>query len=211
MMKLYIYEHCPFCTRARMIVGLKRLPVTLQVIMEGDAETPLRLIGKKAVPILQKGDGSHMGESLDIVRYLDGIGPTVLMAPQDPTLDAWVKETWPTALKLFIPRFVQADFAEINTPMAREAYRLREEQAFGDLDALHGTTSKLVAELQPLINDLVPLVKDRTTIGINDVTLWPVLRSLSIVRAVEFPDQVLKYMRRLSDACGVPLLFNQAA
>lgn len=118
-MKLYIYEHCPFCTRARMIVGLKSLPVMLQVIMEGDAETPLRLIGKKAVPILQKEDGSHMGESLDIVRYLDGIGPTVLMAPQDPTLDAWVKEAWPTALKLFIPRFVQADFAEINTPVSK--------------------------------------------------------------------------------------------
>ncbi|SMF18437.1 MULTISPECIES: glutaredoxin 2 [unclassified Pseudomonas] len=211
MMKLYIYEHCPFCTRARMIVGLKSLPVMLQVIMESDAETPLRLIGKKAVPILQKEDGSHIGESLDIVRYLDGIGPTVLVAPQDPTLDAWVKEAWPTALKLFIPRFVQADFAEINTPMAREAYRLREEQAFGDLEALRGATSKLVAELQPLINDLVPLVKDRTTIGINDVTLWPVLRSLSIVRTVEFPDQVRDYMHRLSEACGVPLLFNQAA
>ncbi|GHS81642.1 glutaredoxin-2 [Pseudomonas sp. PAGU 2196] len=183
----------------------------LQVIMESDVETPLRLIGKKAVPILQKEDGSHIGESLDIVRYLDGIGPTVLVAPQDPTLDAWIKEAWPTALKLFIPRFVQADFAEINTPMAREAYRLREEQAFGDLEALRGATSKLVAELQPLINDLVPLVKDRTTIGINDVTLWPVLRSLSIVRTVEFPDQVRDYMHRLSEACGVPLLFNQAA
>ncbi|POU69340.1 glutaredoxin, partial [Pantoea sp. PSNIH4] len=26
-MKLYIYDHCPFCVKARMIFGLKNLPV----------------------------------------------------------------------------------------------------------------------------------------------------------------------------------------
>jgi glutaredoxin 2 len=67
-MKLYIYEHCPFCARARMIFGLKGLPVDLQVIMEGDVETPIRLIGKKVVPILEKADGTFMSESLEIVR-----------------------------------------------------------------------------------------------------------------------------------------------
>ena len=39
-MKLYIYEHCPFCTRARMIFGLKSLPVELSVVLEGDARGP---------------------------------------------------------------------------------------------------------------------------------------------------------------------------
>jgi glutaredoxin 2 len=210
-MKLYIYEHCPFCTRARMIVGLKRLPVRLEVIMEGDAETPTRLIGKKAVPILQKEDGSHIGESLDIVRYLDGIGPTALVAPQDRALDAWVKEAWPTALKLFIPRFVNGQFAEIATPTAREAYRRREEQAFGDLEVLREQTPKLAAEMQPLLDALAPLVADRATLGINDITLWPVLRSLSIVQQIAFPAQVLGYMQRLSASCNVPLLFGQEA
>ena len=31
-MKLYVYDHCPFCVRARMIFGLKNLPVELVVI-----------------------------------------------------------------------------------------------------------------------------------------------------------------------------------
>lgn len=26
-MKLYVYDHCPFCTKARMIFGLKSLPL----------------------------------------------------------------------------------------------------------------------------------------------------------------------------------------
>ena len=28
-MNLYVYDHCPFCVRARMIFGLKNLPVEL--------------------------------------------------------------------------------------------------------------------------------------------------------------------------------------
>ncbi|WP_367598493.1 glutaredoxin 2 [Pseudomonas fulva] len=208
-MKLYIYEHCPFCTRARMIFGLKGLPVDLRVIMEGDAETPTRLIGKKAVPILEKDDGTHMGESLDIVRYVDAIGTPILVAPQSEALDAWVKEVWPTALKLFIPRFVEGDFAEVATPAARQAYRLREEHAFGNLDELRNITPMLVGQIEPMLEALEPLLT-RKVIGINDITLWPVLRSLSIVGAVTFPDAVRAYMDRLSQECGVPLLFEQS-
>lgn len=209
-MKLYIYEHCPFCTRARMIFGLKGLAVDLQVIMEGDVETPTRLIGKKAVPILEKQDGTFMGESLDIVRYVDAIGTPILVAPQSEGLDAWVKEIWPTALKLFIPRFVEGDFAEVATPAAREAYRLREEHAFGNLDELRNTTPTLVGQIEPMLEALVPLLASRKAIGINDITLWPLLRSLSIVRAVIFPEAVRSYMEHLSQKCGVPLLFEQS-
>ncbi|MGJ7546952.1 glutaredoxin 2 [Pseudomonas alloputida] len=209
-MKLYIYDHCPFCTRARMIFGLKGLPVDLQVIMEGDAETPTRLIGKKAVPILEKDDGTRMGESLDIVRYVDAIGTPALVASQDEVLDAWVKEVWPTALKLFIPRFVEGDFTEVATPEAREAYRQREEQAFGDLEALLRATPKLAGEIEPMLGALVPLLESRSAIGINDITLWPVLRSLSIVSAVNFPDSVRSYMEHISQKTGVGLLFNQS-
>ncbi len=52
-MKLYIYEHCPFCSRARMAFGLKEVPVELSVVMANDAETPVRKIGRKALPILE--------------------------------------------------------------------------------------------------------------------------------------------------------------
>lgn len=209
-MKLYIYEHCPFCTRARMIFGLKGLPVDLQVIMEGDAETPMRLIGKKAVPILTKDDGSHMGESLDIVRYVDSLGPSVLTAPEDAAVDAWGKDVWATALMLFIPRFTEGDFAELATPEAREAYRLREEQAFGDLDALRARTPALLDKVGSKLEHLAPLLDGRDVLGYSDITLWPILRSLSIVKGLEYPEAVRAYMERLAESAGVPLLFDQA-
>ena len=49
-MKLYVYDHCPFCVRARMIFGLKNLPVELVVLANDDEATPIGLVGKKVVP-----------------------------------------------------------------------------------------------------------------------------------------------------------------
>ena len=67
-MKLHIYEHCPYCCRVLMIDGLKQLDIPVNVILENDVETPTRMIGRKMVPILEKDDGTFMGESMDIVR-----------------------------------------------------------------------------------------------------------------------------------------------
>ena len=53
-MKLYIYDHCPFCVRARMIFGLRQIPVELIHLANDDEATPIGLIGAKQVPILQK-------------------------------------------------------------------------------------------------------------------------------------------------------------
>lgn len=53
-MKLFIYDHCPFCVKARMIFGLKDLPVRLVTLLSDDEITPTSMIGKKMAPILQK-------------------------------------------------------------------------------------------------------------------------------------------------------------
>ncbi|MEQ5209184.1 glutathione S-transferase N-terminal domain-containing protein, partial [Proteus sp. fly-1067] len=41
-MKLYIYDHCPFCVRARMIFGLKNIDVEQIFLMEDDKATPTK-------------------------------------------------------------------------------------------------------------------------------------------------------------------------
>lgn len=209
-MRLYVYDHCPFCTRARLALGLKKLPFDLSIIMEGDVETPTRLIGKKMVPILETADGSHMGESLDIVHYVDGLSGPRLFEGTDAALDAWAKDAWPVILKLVIPRFTKGDFPELATPHAREAYRLREEQAFGDLEALMAGTPDFIAALAPKLEALAPLLAGRTAPSLSDITLWPLLRALSLVKGLPFPAAVFAYMKRLETDGGVPLLFDQA-
>jgi len=70
-MKLFVYDHCPFCVRARMIFGLKNISFELVMLASDDSETPTKMVGQKMLPILQKEDGSYMPESLDIVSYID--------------------------------------------------------------------------------------------------------------------------------------------
>lgn len=129
--------------------------------------------------------------------------------PLLPEIEAWINDAWPVALKLFIPRFTQADFPELSTPEAREAYRQREEKAFGDLAGLTARTSALTGEMLPKLDALVPLLQSRQQTDINDIVLWPLLRCLSIVKALPFPPAVRNYALRL-ESDRDPLLFNQA-
>lgn len=46
-MKLYSYEHCPFCVRPRIIIGLKSLDIPLIYLANDDEQAHLDRIGKK--------------------------------------------------------------------------------------------------------------------------------------------------------------------
>ena len=50
-MKLYIYDHCPFCARARMMFGLRGVAVDEEVLFNDDEHTTIGLICAKQVPI----------------------------------------------------------------------------------------------------------------------------------------------------------------
>lgn len=62
-MKLYIYDHCPFCARVAFVARSLGLTVELVSVDYHDAQTLIDLIGKKMVPVLEKDDGSIMAES----------------------------------------------------------------------------------------------------------------------------------------------------
>lgn len=210
-MKLYIYDHCPFCCRARMAAGLKGIPVDLEIIMEGDTETPIRLMGKRGVPILQKGDGTHMAESIDIVDYLDSLkAPLQFKGAEDLWVEEWCVRAWKPALRLFIPRFTQADFPELSTPEARAAYLARETKAFGDIDALMSNTAVHLAEMGPLLEELEERIAFSGDVSRSDFKLFPILRCLSIVKGIPFGPATTDYVRNMASMTGVPDLFDQA-
>lgn len=104
-MKLYIYDHCPYCLKARMIFGLKNIPVELHVLLNDDAETPTRMVGQKQVPILQKDDSRYMPESMDIVHYVDKLdGKPLLTGKRSPAIEEWLRKVNGYANKLLLPR-----------------------------------------------------------------------------------------------------------
>jgi glutaredoxin 2 len=211
MMKLYIYEHCPFSTRVRTIFGLKAIPVEISVVMEGDAETPTRLVGKKVVPILEKDDGTAMAESMDIVRYVDEqFPPKFLTEPVREEIEAWCKEARSTISKLAIPRMTKSSFKENATEAARKAYVEREQRALGDLEALMSDTPRLVVEAEGLLARLELIIRDWEAFSETDLVLYSSLRSLSIVKGIKFGPKVRDFAEKISALGGVPLLEGRA-
>ena len=132
-MKLYVYDHCPFCVRARMIFGLKNLPVELVVLANDDEATPIGLVGKKVVPILVKEDGTAMPESLDIVNYVDEhFGEKILSEHVRPEIEAWLKEVGSYYGHLTTARFTQIGLAEFETQSAVDYFTKKKTEFIGD-------------------------------------------------------------------------------
>ncbi|MCP6374128.1 hypothetical protein NL455_30055, partial [Klebsiella pneumoniae] len=46
-------------------------------------------------------------------------------------------------------------------------------------------------------------------IGMEDILVFPILRNLTVVRGVEWPQKVMDDLLRMSEASGVPLYFDR--
>lgn len=211
-MKLYVYDHCPFCAKARMIFGLKSLQLELSFVLEDDVDTPTKLVGKKTTPILQKIDGSHMAESMGIVQYIDGQHgePVVTPVGESSPIKVWHDAAWQPILNLSIPRLARADLPEFATPEARAAFKTRQTKNFGDFDELIGRTPELVLDIEGQLAELDALLARREHVDADDFVLYPSLRMLSIVRGIKYPGNVKRYMERMEQSTGVRLHFDQA-
>lgn len=217
-MKLYIYDHCPYCVRARMIFGLKKKSVQIITLLNDDEDTPNKLIGQKLVPILIKDDGTPMPESLDIVRYIDSYDGKSLIDKSilsNPKLAEWIENTGGYVRKLCYPRWVDAPLAEFDTEKARVYFCKKKEASIGSF-AQHLKDSKALIDLANAhLRMLEPLIVSSHAVNgklsEDDFLLFPVLRSLSIVSGIRFPDKVENYASKMSDITGVPMHFNIAS
>ena len=212
-MKLYIYDHCPFCVRARMAAGLFGADVEEVVLANDDEATPIGMIGAKQVPILQKEDGSFMGESLDVVRYLDREGR--LKDETRPEIQAWFDKVGGYNTKLVHPRVVKIGLPEFETPEAVKYFTDKKEKTIGSFATNLDKTSQYVQRLNEDLAELETLMAESGAglngeIGMEDILVFPILRNLTVVRGVEWPQKIMDYLLRMSEASGVPLYFDRA-
>ncbi|WP_373761656.1 glutaredoxin 2 [Neisseria dentiae] len=215
-MKLYIYDHCPFCVRTRMIFGLRGLAVEEVVLANDDEATPIGMIGAKQVPILQKNDGSYMGESLDIVRYIDDLaGKGRLKEEIRPEVQAWLDKANTYVSKLVQPRMVLIGLPEFATQSAVNYFVHKKEANIGSF-AEH--LAKTDEYLQTLHTDLVGLEKqvagerylNGEGLSMEDIHVFPLLRNLTAVCGLALPSKLKVYTDNMAAASGVPLYTDKA-
>ncbi|QHM70597.1 glutaredoxin 2 [Mixta intestinalis] len=214
-MKLYIYDHCPYCVKARMIFGLKNLPIELVVMLNDDEDTPKRLIGQKIAPILQKEDGSCMPESMDIVRYVDKLdGEPLLTGKTNPAISDWLRNVNSYINKLLLPRVAEAAFAEFATLEARAWFKKKKEASLGDFNELTQHADGLIKKISNDLQDLDKLIVKPNAVNgelsDDDIHLFPLLRSLTLVAGVSYPSRVAEYRDNMAKQTQVNLLSSIA-
>lgn len=202
-MKLYVYDHCPFCVRSRMIFGLKDVACEIIALPNDDEETPTRLIGKKMLPVLVTESNEAIGESLDIVKYIDeNYGASVLTVTDDPAIEAWMEEATKVIYPLAIPRWASADFEEFRQDAARKYFVSKKEAVFGPFPRLLEQTETMVTEINAKLEILEVLLsqKEKETghFSLTDIRLFPLLRSLSIVKDIKWPLMVDAWRKEMA-------------
>ena len=208
-MKLFVYDHCPFCVKARMIFGLKNVPFELVIMLNDDEATPIRMIGKKMAPILEDGT-RHLAESMDIVAQIDGAsGARILSGPGNPSLAQWNDDVSGPLYSLALPRWAAADFKEFSTPTARAYFTRNKERMIGSFSEHMAASADYVASLNSHLLALDPLIQSPDAVNgelsEDDIHLFATLRSMSIVRGIVYPPAVEAYRLRMAERSGVDL------
>jgi len=109
---LYVYDHCPFCVRVRLALGVKNVKHLVHFLANDDIATPTALVGKKIAPIFSLPEDKFiMMESLDIIAKIDtderfGEPNQILPASGRKDIKAWQKSVQTLLRTLQRPRYV---------------------------------------------------------------------------------------------------------
>ena len=218
-MKLFIYDHCPYCVKARMIFGLKNIAVDLVTLLNDDEKTPVGMIGQKMVPILEKTPGRFMPESMDIVQFIDKKHPPALVVKEeDEELLSLLDEARTACYSLVMPRWLNSEMEEFKTPLARKYFQQKKEKMIGPFAIALKNTKIFKKEVENLLLKTEDrfLQKSKTRgahrrwylgdqISFNDFHLFAFLRGLSIVKDLCFPPALAHYMKHCSKKTRIPL------
>lgn len=211
LMKLYYYEHCPYCIRTLMLVSAKRMDIKKIVLANDDEETPINMIGKKMLPILEKDDGTFMPESLDIVDYLDHLeAPTInrqiKMTEKAEQIFNDLKENY---MRLVLPRMPNPLFEEFKTQSARDYFtRKKEKMTELPFETCITNTEQLIEKITPQLEQLsAQLQCERNTLSFEDIQLYPWIYLLQIVKTLKLPSGLQDYLtiknKQLHDINGL--------
>ncbi len=212
-MKLYVYDHCPFCVRARMIFGLKNLAFEKITLLNDDEATPVGLVGKKVVPILIKENGEAMPESLDIVKYVDETyGEKLLSDNVRPEINDWIKKVGAYYNHLLLPRFVKLGLAEYATQSAVDYFVKKKTESIGDFAENLANSAQYLALLTPDLAELDKLIVNAEAangqLSLEDILLFPMLRNLTCVQGLQLPPNVADYVAKMAELSKVELLYR---
>lgn len=201
---LYHYVHCPFCVRVRMALGYLNIPYHSIVLPYNDESTPIKLTGKKMLPILAHDKGV-LNESLDIIALVDekNILNThkVISAPDFKNFEMLLSQIGGPIHSLAMPYWIYTP--EFNQE-SRLYFQSKKELKRGPFKELVKQQSLYKNELAPSLQDieqrLIPFYESKT-FGLKDILLAAHLWGLYIVPEFQFSTNLHQYLQSIKDLC----------
>lgn len=152
-----------------------------------------------------------MGESLDIVRYID---QGRLKETVRPEVQAWLDKVGEYNNKLVQPRMVKIGLPEFETDEAKQYYIDKKEKNIGNFETNLNKTAQYLERLHQDLAELETLVCEGEGLGgeisLEDILTFPILRNLTVVRGIQWPQKLMDYLLAMSERSGVALYFDRA-
>ncbi|MEZ8142897.1 MULTISPECIES: glutaredoxin 2 [Enterovibrio] len=210
-MKLFVFDHCPFCIKAMMVAGLKKVDVELVYLQNHDVEARVEKVGANLVPILETPDGSYMAESLDIAAYFDNVDgqPIVAAGRQSDRISSWMEVAGYFGSHLIYPRWMMIDLPEFQSEEANAWFIKNKSAMIGmTFDEAFANSEEYLAKLNVelfKLDWLVPPSQRHNQLTYDDVNLFPFLRNYTVIKGLRYPGHVRQYLDEMSVLTGIAL------
>ncbi|MAS24749.1 MAG: hypothetical protein CMI08_13520 [Oceanospirillaceae bacterium] len=223
-MKLYIYHHCPKCLRTLMVANYKDLPLSIHYPLHSgksgmaseDNGTAINLPEEKP-PVLAVNDELSVSGLDAILSHLDEVGSvdkTIRAANAANTAIATLEHHRQTFDALIMPRAMALGLPEFTTGEAIDAYKQDKENTLGFDFTQAMADTKIHQPAAEAVLQWLPAPEKPSahngTISWDDVKIFPLLRNLSMVRGLNFPQALLDYMHEVAECTNTELYFAKA-
>jgi glutaredoxin 2 len=193
-----------------MIFGFKNVNVEVVFLANDDETTPIKMIGKKMLPILETNEGSYIAESLDIVNFVDEIdGKTSLTRPLSDGISVWIDSASSVIFKLAIPRWALSEYPEFAKESARNYFVSKKESIFGSFTTLLKDSEVYLSEVNEKLLELDTILSvyqySESMWSMSDIQLFPLIRALSVVKGIKWPANVDMWREKISEQSHVAL------
>eukprot|EP00548_Thalassiothrix_antarctica_P003407 CAMPEP_0194138022 /NCGR_PEP_ID=MMETSP0152-20130528/7867_1 /TAXON_ID=1049557 /ORGANISM="Thalassiothrix antarctica, Strain L6-D1" /LENGTH=244 /DNA_ID=CAMNT_0038835293 /DNA_START=68 /DNA_END=802 /DNA_ORIENTATION=- len=218
-LRLHLYDHCPYCIRVELTLGLKNKSYDRVVYGYGDKlgdeskrgcyDGGVVLTGKKELPVLEKigTDGKRewiKAESLDIIEWV-----------QEQT-DCFQAKSGREDLRTFFdtdgrfkvvqrllthPRKLKmTNLKDWSREEDRVYAKTKYEKGGFDYAAAEACDAESITEMKTLLEEASNLLKSDDSLyedgvlGFDDLLYLPEFRTVSMVKGVEWPERLRKYV-----------------
>lgn len=201
---LYHYVHCPFCIRVRMLLGYLNLPYKSVVVPYDDEITPVKLTGKKMLPILSI-DGEAMNESLEIMAALDQNNslkiPIFLEKLEFKQIEQLLSDLGKNVHSLAMPYWIWTpEFTETS----RAYFKNKKEEKRGPFKLLVQEQKKYITsirqDLTTFQKELNPFYQSKE-FTVYDILIASHLWGLYVVPEFQFSEIIHTYLQEVKKIC----------